>query len=200
MLPVLGKRFVQDLCGFGEALLGGQRRAERAQRLGRSPMRISAHDIDRAPCRLFRFRGVSARQRDAGQRGQAGRHCRMIRRDPLLQRDLCRGQQRLGIEIAAAVDRDERQRDHRLGRARGVAAEAGDCDVERAPAQRRRLGQVALPQPKPRNLLDQRQQIGAGGALFRLGRGERLGKPGEFAALGRARFAHCRRTNGRAQY
>ena len=81
MLPVLGKRFVQDLCGFGEALLGGQRRAERAQRLGRSPMRISAHDIDRAPCRLFRFRGVSARQRDAGQRGQAGRHCRMIRRD-----------------------------------------------------------------------------------------------------------------------
>src|SRR5204862_93649 len=34
MLSGLGKRFAQDLCGFGEAPLGGQCRAERPQRLG----------------------------------------------------------------------------------------------------------------------------------------------------------------------
>jgi hypothetical protein len=71
----------------------------------------------------------------------------VIRRDPLFQNDFSRDQQRLGIEITAPVDIDERGRHHGFGGARRAAAEAGDRNVERAAAQRPRLGEFAIAQP-----------------------------------------------------
>ena len=74
------------------------------------------------------------------------RHRRwVIEARPVRQNLLGDDQQRLGIEIAAPLDVGEGERRHRLGGTCRVAAERGERDVERAPAQRRRLADI--PQP-----------------------------------------------------
>ena len=102
------------------------------------------------------------------------------------QRALGDDQQRLGVEIGAAVDVEHRQRDHRLGRHRRVAADRPDRDVERPAAQPQRLVEPAAEEMRLRQLLDDRQQIGARLAVRRLLRRELPSEPRDDGLLGLA--------------
>ena len=139
--PVEGQRFLDSLPGLLEALQRGKRGAERPQRFGRGVARVASCAFDRAPGEGERRVGVAAGERHPSQPGENRRP------EPILVRIRKhpggKDQQRLGIEPAAAIDMRQCQCRDCLCRRERLRAERGQRDLQRPPAQRRLLREIA---------------------------------------------------------